>query len=181
MGTGSADTPSPAALPPDSPPDAALGRKTTAVGDSVLLAGAEALTGKLPGIVIDAKVGRQPYEAPEVLEGLEARGLLRHFVVLALGTNGETTERTLDEIRRIIGPGRVLVLITVHVPRAWQDAVNRLYVDYVVSHRDSLLVDWNAAISPHPELLWTDGTHPRPAGAEVYANLLADSLSHAED
>jgi hypothetical protein len=168
-------------LPADGPPDPVLGEQTTAVGDSVLLASAEALTARLPGIVIDAKVGRQIYEAPDELEDLAARGQLRHFVVLALGTNGDTTEQTLDQIKHIIGPGRVLVLITVHVPRSWQETVNQLYVAYVVAHRDSLLVDWNATISPHPGLLWTDDTHPRPSGAEVYANLLTDDLSHAED
>lgn len=174
-------TPSPSALPADGPPDPVLGEETTAVGDSVLLASAEALAARLPGIVIDAKVGRQIYEAPDVLEDLAASGRLRHFVVLALGTNGDTTGQTLDEIKRIIGPGRVLVLITVHVPRSWQSTVNQLYVSYVVSHRDSLLVDWNATISQHPALLWTDDTHPRPSGASVYADLLADDLARAED
>ncbi|MBR7835888.1 acetyltransferase [Actinospica durhamensis] len=171
----------PDGLPADGPPDPVLGQATTAVGDSVLLAGAESVATRLPGIVIDAKVGRQIYEAPDVLEDLAARGLLRHFVVLALGTNGDTTEQTLDRIRQIIGPGRVLVLITVHVPRSWQQTVNTLYVDYAVSHRDSLLIDWNATVSPHPGLLWIDDTHPRPAGAEVYANLLADSLAGVGD
>ena len=169
----------PDGLPADGPPDPVLGQATTAVGDSVLLAGAESVAKRLPGIVIDAKVGRQIYEAPDVLEDLASRGLLRHFVVLALGTNGDTTEQTLDRIRQIIGPSRILVLITVHVPRSWQDTVNTLYVDYVVSHRDSLLIDWNATISPHTGLLWIDDTHPRPAGTEVYANLLADSLADA--
>ncbi|WP_169739864.1 acyltransferase family protein [Actinospica robiniae] len=168
-------------LPAAGPPDPVLGEETTAVGDSVLLASAEALTARMPGIVIDAKVGRQIYEATDVLEDLAASGRLRHFVVLALGTNGDTTEQTLDEIKRIIGPGRVLVLITVHVPRSWQGTVNDLYVNYVVSHRDSLLVDWNATISQHPALLWTDDTHPRPSGAQVYANLLADDLARAAD
>jgi peptidoglycan/LPS O-acetylase OafA/YrhL len=170
-----------AVLPAAGPPDPALGEETTAVGDSVLLASAQALATRMPGIVIDAKVGRQAYEAPDVLDDLVARGLLRHFVVLALGTNGDLTEATLDEIKRIIGPGRVLVLVTVHVPRSWQNTVNTLYVDYVVSHRDSLLVDWNATISPYPALLWTDDTHPRPSGAEVYANLLTDALARAQD
>ncbi len=169
----------PGALPADGPPDPVLGQETTAVGDSVLLASAEPVARRLPGIVIDAKVGRQIYEAPDVLEDLAARGLLRHFVVLALGTNGDTTEQTLDRIRQIIGPGRILVLITVHVPRSWQDTVNNLYVDYAVAHRDSLLIDWNATIAPYPSLLWIDDTHPRPAGADVYADLLADSLARA--
>lgn len=168
-------------LPADGPPDPVLGEETTAVGDSVLLASAEALAARLPGVVIDAKVGRQIYEAIDVLEALAAGGQLRHFVVLALGTNGDTTEQTLDRIKQIIGPGRVLVLITVHVPRSWQDTVNELYVNYVVAHRDSLLVDWNATISQHPALLWTDDTHPRPSGATVYANLLADDLARAAD
>jgi peptidoglycan/LPS O-acetylase OafA/YrhL len=164
------------ALPPAGPPDPTLGGQVTAIGDSVLLASAQALAARLPGIVIDAKVGRQIWQAPDELEELGYEGLLRHYVVVALGTNGAFQQVTLDEIRDELGPDRVLVLVTVHMPRSWQAPVNSSLTRYAATHANTLLVNWNATISPYPGLLWPDATHPRPVGAQVYADLLAADL-----
>jgi len=169
------------ALPPSGPPDPALGSQVTAIGDSVLLASAQALAGRLPGIVIDAKVARQIWQAPAQLSLLADEGLLRHYVVVALGTNGVFQDSMLNEISERIGPGRVLVLVTVHMPRSWQAPVNGRLTHYAATHANTLLVDWNATISPYPALLWPDATHPRPTGAQVYADLLAADLSRAHD
>jgi peptidoglycan/LPS O-acetylase OafA/YrhL len=165
------------ALPPSGTPEPALGGQVTAIGDSVLLASAQALVARLPGIVIDAKVGRQIWDAPDQLESLAEEGLLRHYVVVALGTNGAFQQATLDEIRDEIGPERVLVLVTVHMPRPWQGPVNSGLTRYAAAHPgNTLLVNWNSTISPYPGLLWPDATHPRPSGAQVYADLLAAGL-----
>jgi len=164
------------ALPPSGAPDPALGGQVTAIGDSVLLASAQALAARLPGIVIDAKVGRQIWQAPEELDALADDGLLRHYVVVALGTNGVFQPVTLTEIRDQIGPDRVLVLVTVHMPRPWQGPVNSRLTHYAATHANTLLVNWNSTISPYPGLLWPDATHPRPSGAQVYADLLAADL-----
>ena len=169
------------ALPPSGTPDPVLGHQVTAIGDSVLLASAQALAARLPGIVIDAKVGRQFWEAPAQLEALAAEGLLRHFVVVALGTNGTFQPATLAAIRDDIGPDRVLVLVTVHTPRSWQPSVNERLTAYAASHPDTLLVDWNSTITPYPVLLWSDDTHPKPVGASVYADLLAADLGRARE
>lgn len=170
-----------AALPPSGVPDEALGRQVTAVGDSVLLAGASALADRLPGIVIDAKVGRQMWDVPEQLTDLAARGELRHYVVVALGTNGSFDAAALDGVKSRIGPERVLVLVSAHVPRSWQDEVNGVETAYAANHPGTVLVDWNATVSPYPALLWPDETHPRPVGAQVYADLLAWDLERVRE
>ena len=164
------------ALPPSGPPDPALGGQVTAIGDSVLLASAQALVARLPGIVIDAKVGRQFWQAPEQIDALADEGLLRHYVVVALGTNGLFQQVTLREIRDELGSDRVLVLVTVHMPRPWQGPVNSGLTRYAATQANTLLVNWNATISPYPGLLWPDATHPRPSGAQVYADLLAADI-----
>jgi peptidoglycan/LPS O-acetylase OafA/YrhL len=171
-----------AVLPPAGSPDPVLGHDVTAIGDSVLLAGAQSLAERLPGIVIDARVGRQAYQAPDQLSLLADEGKLRHYVVVALGTNGDFPDSLLDEISARIGEGRVLVLLTVHMPRSWQDAVNTTVTGYAAAHPGKvLLVDWNATVSPYANLLWPDDTHPRPSGAEVYADLLAYDLGRAHE
>ncbi|HEX4789397.1 MAG TPA: acyltransferase family protein [Actinospica sp.] len=168
-------------LPPAGAPDPVLGGQISAIGDSVLLAGAEALADRLPGIVIDAKVGRQAGEAPDQLSVLAEEGRLRHFVIVALGTNGDFDDSLLDRIKAQIGPGRVLVLVTVHMPRSWQDPVNGRLAGYAAAHPGTVLVDWNATITPHPDLLWQDATHPKPSGGEVYADLMAYYLSRVHE
>lgn len=170
-----------AALPPSGVPDEALGRQVTAVGDSVLLASASALADRLPGIVIDAKVGRQMWDVPEQLTDLAGQGELRHYVVVALGTNGSFDAAALDGVKSQIGPERVLVLVSAHVPRSWQDEVNGVEAAYAASHPGTVLVDWNATVSPYPALLWPDETHPKPVGAQVYADLLAWDLERVRE
>lgn len=170
-----------ASLPPSGTPDGALGDQVTAVGDSVLLASASALAARLPGIVIDAKVGRQMWDVRDQLTDLIDRGELRRYVVVALGTNGDFDGSALDAIKEQIGPERVLVLVSVHVPRSWQDEVNGLDTAYAANHPGTVLVDWNATVSPYPALLWPDATHPRPVGAQVYADLMAWDIERARE
>ena len=107
--------------------------------------------------------------------------MLRHYVVVALGTNGVFQDSMLNEIRERIGPDRVLVLVTVHMPRPWQAPVNARLTNYAATHANTLLVNWNSTITPYPALLWPDATHPRLVGAQVYADLLAADLSRAHD
>jgi hypothetical protein len=149
--------------------------------DSVLLAGAEALADRLPGIVIDAKVGRQADEAPDQLTMLAEEGKLRHLVILAFGTNGDFADSLLDGTKAQIGCSRVLVLVTVHMPRSWREPVNDRVTGYAAAHPGTVLVDWNGTVAPHPDLLWQDDTHPRPSGAAVYADLMAYDLARVHE
>jgi lysophospholipase L1-like esterase len=156
------------------------GRDITAVGDSVMLASADALERRLPGLDVDAVVGRQMSTAPDVLEQLAAGGRLRRVVIVGLGTNGDFTADTFDRVLRIAGPRRVVVFVDVHAARSWARRVNDALALGVRRHRDSaVLADWNAAISRCPERLWSDGIHPRPSGARLYAEVVAAAVRQA--
>src|SRR5262249_56935288 len=88
-----------------------VGAHVTGIGDSVMAASAMALAKVLPGIYIDAKPSRQMPAGLAVLRRLAIRGRLRQVVVVALGTNYIVTTRQLDQLLRIIGPERRLVLV----------------------------------------------------------------------
>jgi hypothetical protein len=81
----SPDASSPSPGSPGAPGPAAssrrrvFGRSVTAVGDSVMVAATPALRKALPGIYIDAVVGRQFSAGLQVIAALKARGLLRHI------------------------------------------------------------------------------------------------------
>ncbi|MDO8338131.1 MAG: acetyltransferase, partial [Microcella sp.] len=163
-------TPTPA---PTTPP----GEEVLAIGDSVMLASVPALQERFPGIAIDAAVSRQMRQAPEILRGLAERGELRPTVVVALGTNGPIEAATLDEVRRILGPERELVLVTTHAPRGWTDEVNSTLAAFADRYRAVELSDWRSAIQSRLDLLAGDQIHPGPTGGKVYAEALEAPLT----
>ncbi len=126
----------------------------------------------MPGIYIDAQVGRQMATGLAVIRSLARRHRLRQIVVVGLGTNGNITAAQLRQLRHAIGSSRELVLINSFGPMAWESEVNAVIAAAVRhgSHVD--LANWDQAIRTRTRLLWSDGIHPRPAGARLYARVV---------
>jgi len=152
------------------------GDRVTAVGDSVMLASAPALLRTFPGVQVDAEVSRMPQRGPDVVRRLAREGRLGDVVVVGLGTNGYLGRGTLDELRSAVGPRRLLVLVTVFVPRPWQDADNDQLRAFARHHPRTFVSDWYAAVRSDPHALGPDGIHPGPTGARLYADTLASTL-----
>jgi hypothetical protein len=148
----------------------------TAVGDSVMLASATALERYLPGVYIDAKLGRQMQAGLAAIESLAAADRLRPVVVVSLGTNGDVTAAQLRQLRRVVGPGRELVLVNTFGPEAWEHQVNTVLAAAVRHDGHIQLADWDRAIAARTGLLWPDGIHPRPAGATLYAHVMVKAI-----
>ncbi|QEV99067.1 acetyltransferase [Microbacterium caowuchunii] len=155
------------------------GDQITAIGDSVMLASASSLLERFPGIQIDAAVSRSMYAAPGILRELEAAGALRPYVVLALGTNGSVSARSLQEIIDILGPERQLVLVNAYAPRSWIPGVNADLAAFARAHAAVQVADWADAISGKPELLAGDQIHPGDAGGRVFAEAVAEGVDRA--
>jgi peptidoglycan/LPS O-acetylase OafA/YrhL len=156
-----------------------LGRAITAIGDSVMLASAIQLRAALPGIFIDARVSRQLSQGIAVEQQLASSGALRPIVVVGLGTNGAITMQQARALRAVAGPQRMLVLVNTFVPRSWQAEVNRVLATAARRYRDVVLAGWLATIRNRTSLLWGDGVHPRPAGAVLYARMVAAAALQA--
>jgi len=175
-------SPSPTSSPtPTSTPSPSLtavsGKSVTAVGDSVMVAATPALDQALPGIYIDAQVGRQFSTGLDVISTLKSEGLLRSIVVVGLGTNGTVTSGEISELYAEIGPGRRLVLVNTYEDRSWEQEVNSTLSGAATSHPSStVLADWYDTIAHQTNLLWPDGIHPQPAGGVVYAKMLKKAL-----
>jgi len=154
-------------------PARADGGRTLALGDSVML-GARADLRKLGVQKVDAKVSRQASTAAGLLR---ARGAgLQRRVVIHLGTNGQFTKGICRSIVKAVGDRQVF-LVNIKVPRRWEEPNNRAIALCAAMHADQVtLVDWHRAASRHPEWLYSDGMHLRPAGARGYACLISDAI-----
>jgi hypothetical protein len=146
-----------------------------AIGDSVLADAVPPLA--RAGFEADGMVCRQMSQGIEILR--QRQGTLPHLVVLALGTNGEVTGGEIDGALQILGPNRILALVTPHgsvVPST--PAVIRAAAE---SHpRQIILLDWDRLAASHRDWFAPDGVHlGGSAGIEAFAGLVAGALSYA--
>jgi peptidoglycan/LPS O-acetylase OafA/YrhL len=177
-----ATSPAPATTAPDpiAPPDPLpTDEPILAIGDSVMLAASPALSATFgPAITIDAAVGRQVYSGVARLQAYASAGALARYrtVVIDLGTNGRFTASQFDQIASILAGVPHVVFYDVHAARSWAAPDNTVIFDGVAQHPHQMsVVDWNVAAAA-PGLLYPDGVHPDPAGAAMYARLLAQDL-----
>ncbi|CAN5359565.1 peptidoglycan O-acetyltransferase OatA [soil metagenome] len=160
----------------DGPPKPVGGDQITAIGDSVMLAAAPTLYQKFPGIYVDAKVSRSIYVAPAIIQSLIKKHKLRHVLVLALGTNGPIDRDVLEQIRKIIGPDRLMVVVNVQAPRYWSAGVNTTLSAFALYYRDVELANWHDAIQPKLSVLAGDHIHFGEAGATIFSATIRDAL-----
>ena len=157
---------------PSATPAKVTGRQVTAIGDSVMAASAMALAAAMPGIYIDAKPDREMPAGLAILRRLADTGRLRPVVVIGLGTNYIVTTRQLNEVIKILGPDRKLVLINTYVPDAWSKQVNTTEAAFIQQHPSVTPADWYDTIKNRMNILWPDHIHPEIPGTYVYARMV---------
>lgn len=156
--------------------DAGLGAAPLAIGDSVLL-GAAPETAAI-GYDVDVRGCRQIAEGIEVLrKRARTRGLPR-LVVVALGSNSAFTLADVRTVLRLLGPERLLGLVTPREVRgtAVDDAVT-LRAAALRWPRRIALVDWAKHSKARPRLTGSDGIHLTIAGRTALAGLLKAPLA----
>ena len=143
-----------------------------AVGDSVLYDAAGPLAEY--GFEIDAMVCRTMAQGIAVLQAHGPH--LPVLVVVALGTNGTVSKEQINQLLAIVGPERLLALVTPHhgdyayVPGLFR-AAGRAHPGRIV------VLDWDRLSAGHPDWFAPDGIHlGGSAGIEAYARLVASSL-----
>jgi len=149
-----------------------------ALGDSVMLGAKQNLKG-LGFAIVDAKESRQAYDGPRLIR---SRGsALPTNVVVHLGTNGTYPLDVCKSIVKAAGPDRRVFLVTIHVPRSWKKGNNKVIQDCDAAFADDRVhvIDWDTAASQHPNWLWGDHIHLRPAGAKAFAQLIDQNVDDA--
>jgi hypothetical protein len=151
------------------PTGAHVGTAPLAIGDSVMLGAASALAHK--GFEVDARCARNPAEGLDILRQRRRRGTLPEIVVMALGTNIAISRRDIGRMLHAVGHRRTLMLVTPF--RSWHPFHTQPMRRVVRHHpKRTKLIDWSARATGNRQWFWSDGTHLRPTGVEVYSRML---------
>lgn len=151
-------------------------RSILAFGESVMIQGAQAMARDLGPIRVDAAVGRNIGEGIKILEQRAAAGQLADTVIVQLGNNGPFRAGQFDTVMDALRDVPLVVWVNVRVPRDYEAHNNRIIGSGIAKYPNARLVDWYGATAGRPELFWDDGYHPRPEGAELYADLIAATI-----
>ncbi|MGO3884980.1 MAG: acyltransferase family protein [Mycetocola sp.] len=147
-----------------------------AIGDSVMLASAPTLAGTFPQITVNAEENRQLSSAPSLVSAELSRHPNAGVVVIGLGINGTGGANDLRSAIAAAGD-RVVVLLTVSGPVAWQDTVNDAIRSVAAEYPNVVVADWKSEASAHPDYIADDGIHPGRRGAAVYAGAINQALT----
>jgi peptidoglycan/LPS O-acetylase OafA/YrhL len=152
--------------------DAAKG--VLAIGDSVMRGASTQLADALGRhAVVDAAEGRQPADYASVVDQYRASGDLPNRVVVQMGNNGPVYYDDIQALKESLEGVPHVYLVNVLVPRSWQAEVISALDEAVETWPEAEVVDWFGTVQG--DMLY-DGVHVDPDGAEVYADLIADSV-----
>lgn len=140
-----------------------------------MIQGAEELAKDLGPVRVDAAVGRHIHEGIKILERRAASGELADTVIVQLGNNGPFRAGQFDAVMSALDGTDLVVWVNVRVPREWEAHNNRMIASGIQKYPNARLVDWYSATVDRPELFYQDGYHPRPKGAKLYADLIAEA------
>jgi hypothetical protein len=151
------------------PSGARVGAAPLALGDSVMLGAARALSRR--GFEVDARCARNPAEGLSILRQRRRRATLPEIVVMALGTNVAISSRDIGRMLRAVGRRRTLMLVTPF--RQWNPFNTRPMRRAARRHPKRVkLIDWSNRASRNHHWLGRDGTHLRPVGIDAYTRIL---------
>jgi peptidoglycan/LPS O-acetylase OafA/YrhL len=145
-------------------------------GDSVVLGARESLKAVMGEISIDAAVSRQPEEIAERIRARRDERRLGPDVVIHMGTNGIVQEDDLKPILEELQDRNRVVVVNVRVPRVWMKPTNEVISSLVTQYPNVRLADWNEVSKGKKGYFAPDGVHLTKTGAEVFGNLVNDTL-----
>jgi peptidoglycan/LPS O-acetylase OafA/YrhL len=160
----------PIAIPP-----ATGGVPLVALGDSVMLGAAEELTAK--GFIVDAVVSRQMKTYLPDMQVIKDNGTFGSVVVVHLGTNGDFSQDTLDQMMAILADVPVVLVMTGKADRPWVAGNNDKIRALPSSHDNVTVIDWEVlAGGCVGNCFYGDGIHLTQSGQNYYTGLISTVL-----
>lgn len=135
-----------------------------AIGDSVLLGAKQHLLKTIPGIGVDAAVGRQASQGLKVIRQWRSKSGKASTILLHLGTNGYINETQFRELLSDLADRKSVVVINVHANRRWAMPNNEMIARLTPAFPNVHVIDWNAVSSGRLDYFVKDGIHLTPTG-----------------
>lgn len=148
----------------------------SAYGDSVLLGAAIPLREDTSHLNLDAVEGRQAYDVLDDVEADARAHLLAPDVLIHVGDNGVIDPDQLKTTLQALA-GHHVVLMTLRVPRDWQDPNNQIIRSVAAQFPYVAVVDWHGLSGGSNDWLYSDGLHLTPDGAVAYTRLVVDAFT----
>jgi len=145
-------------------------------GDSVVLSARDSLRSIIGKVSIDAAVSRQPKVIADRIRARRDEQRLSPNVVIHMGTNGIVQESDLKPILEQLRDRNRVVVVNVQVPRVWMKPTNKMISSLVKQYPNVRLADWNSVSKGKKKYFAPDGVHLTKTGADVFGNLINDTL-----
>ncbi|GGI43087.1 acyltransferase family protein [Mammaliicoccus stepanovicii] len=140
------------------------------IGDSVMVDIGEELLQTYPDSVIDGKVGRHLSDAiPLAKQKYKDYTKKDNRVVLELGTNGDFNSEDLNTLIKQFGNAKIY-LVNTHVPRDWEESVNKKLSEAAKKHKNVELINWQNVANGKSEYFAYDGVHLENSGIKALVN-----------
>lgn len=170
-----------AIAPEDAMPPLPSDARILAIGDSVMLGARFRVEQAIPGILVDAQVGRQASHSVPIVNTHLEQSLNIERVVIHIGTNGYIYEKDLRKLLALLqekGVQRVL-LVNIHADRRWTKNNNEL-IDRISPEFPNVRIgNWSAASQDNPHYFVADGIHLSSAGISAFVQLVGTGLGVA--
>lgn len=151
--------------------------RIVAIGDSVMLGAAGALSERFGGdIIVDAQVSRQFTEGTSILQTLKDQSRLPQVVVVHLGSNGPIGATSFDAMMQVLVDVPVVVFVNVRNHRSWEGSVNATIGATPSRYPNVQTVDWHGFSAGKTDWFYKDGIHLRPVGAAQFAESVAQAV-----
>ncbi len=142
-----------------------------AVGDSLMVSATQDLEAELPGIRIDAEVGRRMDQGIDVLTTMIGEEI-PDMLIVALGTNNGVTVDQVDEVMRLASGVGEVIFVNVSVPRPWETQTNGAINSVPGAYPNAAVVDWKSASNGNGGLFRPDGFHLSQEGIQRWVGLI---------
>lgn len=152
----------------------------TAIGDSVMKGAAAVLKSQVETtygknhLLVDAEESRSFAQAIPVVRAYKKMGRLGDVVVIHLGANNSSIpERQFKEMMSLLADRRAVIFVTAKTDKtAYCEKVNETLAAFAKSYRQARVADWKTTADPHPEYFYSDQTHLKRTGAQMYASFI---------
>jgi hypothetical protein len=148
-------------------------RPPLAIGDSVMLGALDEMA--YAGFEVNVRGCRQMSEGLNVIAARKHAGTLPRVVLMLLGANWVIEPGEISAALRLLGPDRVLTMLTPRESGGGSGADARVVRAAGRRHPERMVVlDWVAYGAAHPEWFGDDGLHLLPGGAAALARLSSE-------